>query len=194
MEAAKSRKQVDELHHTPAIIRSTTPQDPVPTDGGGATEQTVAAAGVLSSRLLQSLIFRNRSPAFGYSSISTDSPLAISTASTPAACSATLGATSAQRLQLGRSCRARRFCLNGSFVTAKASPHDADAVVWLGADFSDLVERGHPDAVELAEILGMRPMEHLFAAEDRRDWDDWINFFSRTSGSATKKGLIEVLL
>ena len=69
-----------------------------------------------------------------------------------------------------------------------------DAVVWLGADFSDLVERGHPDAVELAEILGMRPMEHLFAAEDRRDWDDWINFFSRTSGSATKKGLIEVLL
>lgn len=40
----------------------------------------------------------------------------------------------------------------------------------------------------------MRPMEHLFAAEDRRDWDDWINFFSRTSESATKKGLIEVLL
>lgn len=105
-----------------------------------------------------------------------------------------LGRQISRWLQLCRSCRVRRFCLNGSFVTAKASPHDADAVVWLGADFSDLVERGHPDAVELAEILGMRPMEHLFAAEDRRDWDDWINFFSRTSESATKKGLIEVLL
>jgi hypothetical protein len=79
-------------------------------------------------------------------------------------------------------------------VTAKASPHDADAVVWLGADFSDLVERGHPDAVELAEVLGMRPMEHLFAAEDRRDWDDWIDFFNRTIDPTVRKGLVEVTL
>jgi hypothetical protein len=40
----------------------------------------------------------------------------------------------------------------------------------------------------------MCPTEHLFAAEDRRDWDDWIRFFSRTSDPATRKGLVEVVL
>lgn len=36
--------------------------------------------------------------------------------------------------------------------------------------------------------------EHLFAAEDRRDWDDWIGFFSRTIDPTVRKGLVEVTL
>ena len=77
---------------------------------------------------------------------------------------------------------------------SQGSPNDADAVVLLGTDFADRVARGNLDAIELSEILGMRPTEHLFAAEDRRDWDDWIHFFSRTSDPATRKGLVEVVL
>jgi hypothetical protein len=46
----------------------------------------------------------------------------------------------------------------------------------------------------LAEILDSRPNEHLFAAEDRRDWDDWIDFFSRTIDPTVRKGLVEVTL
>jgi hypothetical protein len=97
-------------------------------------------------------------------------------------------------MRLCRSAGALRFCLNGSFVTAKESPNDADAVVLLGQDFADRIARGNLDAIELSEVLGMRPTEHLFAAEDRRDWDDWIQFFSRTSDPPSRKGLVEVLL
>jgi hypothetical protein len=105
-----------------------------------------------------------------------------------------LGRQVSRWIRLCRSSGARRFCLNGSFVTAKESPNDADAVVLLGPEFADRVARGNLDAIELAEILGMRPAEHLFAAEDHRDWDAWIHFFSRTSDPATRKGLVEVLL
>lgn len=105
-----------------------------------------------------------------------------------------LGRQISRWMRLCRSSGALRFCLNGSFVTAKESPNDADAVVLLGTDFADRVARGNLDAIELSEILGMRPTEHLFAAEDRRDWDDWIHFFSRTSDPATRKGLVEVVL
>ena len=105
-----------------------------------------------------------------------------------------LGRHISRWMRLCRSSGALRFCLNGSFVTAKESPNDADAVVLLGSDFADRVARGNLDAIELSEILGMRPTEHLFAAEDRRDWDDWIHFFSRTSDPATRKGLVEVVL
>jgi len=105
-----------------------------------------------------------------------------------------LGRQISRWMRLCRSSGALRFCLNGSFVTAKEAPNDADAVVLLGSDFADRVARGNLDAIELSEILGMRPTEHLFAAEDRRDWDDWIHFFSRTNDPAIRKGLVEVVL
>jgi hypothetical protein len=105
-----------------------------------------------------------------------------------------LGRQVSRWMRLCRSAGALRFCLNGSFVTAKESPNDADAVVLLGQDFTDRIARGNLEAIELSEILGTRPTEHLFAAEDRRDWDDWLQFFGRTSDPASRKGLVEVLL
>jgi hypothetical protein len=79
-------------------------------------------------------------------------------------------------------------------VTAKEVPNDVDAVVWLGADFAERITRGNVDAIVLAEILGTRADEHLFAAEDGRDWDDWIDFFGRTNDPSVRKGLVEVML
>ena len=79
-------------------------------------------------------------------------------------------------------------------MTAKEVPNDADAVVLLGPDFANRIARGNVDAILLAEILDSRPNEHLFAAEDRRDWDDWIDFFSRTIDPTVRKRLVEVTL
>jgi len=98
-------------------------------------------------------------------------------------------------LELSRSVRAKRLFVDGSFVTAKPDPNDVDAVVWLGADFVDRVSRGDVDAVELEMMLVTRQPEEIFAAEDRRDWDDWVEFFSRTRESDGRtKGVVEVKL
>jgi hypothetical protein len=105
-----------------------------------------------------------------------------------------LGRTVAHWLRLCRSAGAKRFCLNGSFVTAKEAPNDADAVVWLGPDFTERIAKGNLDAIELADLLGTRADHHIFAAEDGRDWDDWIDFFTRTTDPSVRKGLVEVTL
>ena len=105
-----------------------------------------------------------------------------------------LGRTISHWIRLCRSAGATRLCVDGSFVTAKELPNDADAVVLLGPDFATRIARGTVDAILLAEILDSRPNEHLFAAEDRRDWDDWIDFFSRTIDPTVRKGLVEVTL
>ena len=105
-----------------------------------------------------------------------------------------LGRTISHWIRLCRSAGATRLCVDGSFVTAKEVPNDADAVVLLGPDFATRIARGNVDAILLAEILDSRPNEHLFAAEDRRDWDDWIDFFSRTIDPTVRKGLVEVTL
>lgn len=85
--------------------------------------------------------------------------------------------------------------VNGSFVTAKLEPNDVDAVVWLADDFVDRVSRGDIDAVELETMLLTRHPEEIFAAEDCRDWDDWVTFFSRTrEADGRRKGIVEVQL
>lgn len=41
-------------------------------------------------------------------------------------------------------------------------------------------------------LLKRRP-EEIFAAEDRRDWDDWLEFFGRTRESdGRRKGVVEI--
>lgn len=51
------------------------------------------------------------------------------------------------------------------------------------------------DAVELEAMLLTRQPEEIFAAEDRRDWDDWVEFYSRTrEADGRRKGLVEVQL
>ena len=98
-------------------------------------------------------------------------------------------------IELSRTVAAKRLFVDGSFVTAKPAPNDVDAVVWLGDDFKDRVSRGDVGAVELEMMLVTRQPEEIFAAEDRRDWDDWVEFFSRTrKADGRRKGIVEVEL
>lgn len=71
-------------------------------------------------------------------------------------------------------------------VTAKPEPDDVDAVVWLAGDFVQRVVRGDMEAIELETMLLTRRPEEIFAAEDRRDWDDWVE--------GRRKGIVEVEL
>jgi hypothetical protein len=94
-----------------------------------------------------------------------------------------------------RAVGARRFLVDGSFVTAKEVPNDIDAVVLLSPDFEKQAEQGSPPALELEEMLLTRRPEELFAAEDETDWNGWVEFFSRTRETdGRRKGLVEVIL
>lgn len=89
----------------------------------------------------------------------------------------------------------RRLLVDGSFVTAKERPNDIDAVVLLPEDFQARVDRGDSGALELEDMLLTRRPEELFAAEDASDWNDWVEFFSRTrEADGRRKGLVEVVL
>ena len=98
-------------------------------------------------------------------------------------------------IELSRLIQAKRFFVDGSFVTEKNEPNDVDAVVWLPEDFAKRIFRGDIEALELETMLLTRRPEEIFAAEDRPDWDDWLEFFSRTRESdGRRKGLVEVEL
>jgi len=98
-------------------------------------------------------------------------------------------------IDLSREVGAKRLFVDGSFVTAKPDPGDLDAVVWLSADFAARVKRGEIAALELDLMLTSRQPEEIFAAEDRRDWEEWIEFFGRTrEADQRRKGLVEVQL
>ena len=72
-------------------------------------------------------------------------------------------------LQLARATRARRFLLDGSFVTDKAEPNDIDAVVLIADDFGQQVASGLDSAIEFETMLLSRNPEEVFAAEDVHD-------------------------
>jgi hypothetical protein len=98
-------------------------------------------------------------------------------------------------IELSRRVGATRFLADGSFVTAKADPADIDAVVLLPADFHHQIERGDETALELEQMLLTRQPEEIFAAEDEGDWEEWVQFFSRTRESdGRRKGLVEIQL
>ncbi len=98
-------------------------------------------------------------------------------------------------LELSRLTNARRFLVDGSFVTAKEEPKDIDAVVLLADGFEQQVSQGSDAALELEEMLLTRRPEEIFAAEDLRDWDEWVEFFSRTrEPDGRRKGLVEIEL
>lgn len=85
--------------------------------------------------------------------------------------------------------------IDGSFVTAKLEPNDLDAVIFLPNNFQAQVQEGIEPALELEEMLLTRRPEELFAAEDDTDWNEWIEFFSRTrEADGRRKGLVEVEL
>ena len=98
-------------------------------------------------------------------------------------------------LELARLTRSQRFLLDGSFVTAKERPGDIDAVVLLAEDFEQQLALELVPAVELEEMLRWHRPEEIFAAEDSRDWRDWVKFFSRTrEPDSRRKGLVEIEL
>jgi len=98
-------------------------------------------------------------------------------------------------LELSRLTGAYRFLVDGSFATAKEEPNDIDAVVLLAEDFGQQVSNGSDAALELEEMLLTRRPEEIFAAEDTRDWNDWVEFFSRTRETdGRRKGLVEIQL
>jgi hypothetical protein len=86
-------------------------------------------------------------------------------------------------------------CAGGCVVTAKPEPDDIDAVILLPANFADLVGHSTESALELEQMLLTRRPEELFAAEDESDWNDWVEFFSRTREfDGRRKGLVEIPL
>ena len=98
-------------------------------------------------------------------------------------------------IELVRQVGGQRLLLDGSFVTAKEQPNDIDAVILLPADFEQQVEQGVESALELEEMLLTRRPEEIFAAEDEADWNDWVEFFSRTrEADGRRKGLVEIEL
>ncbi len=98
-------------------------------------------------------------------------------------------------IYLARQIRASRLFIDGSFVTAKAEPNDVDAVVLLPSDFEEQIFAESEAAMELEGMLLTRRPEEIFAAEDETDWNDWIEFFSRTRESdGRRKGLVEIEL
>ncbi len=98
-------------------------------------------------------------------------------------------------IELAREINAERLLIDGSFITAKAEPNDVDAVIRLPSDFEEQVRQGLEAAIELEAVLLTRRPEELFAAEDEFDWNDWIEFFSRTrEADGRRKGLVEIAL
>ena len=98
-------------------------------------------------------------------------------------------------LELARQVSARRLLVDGSFVTAKDEPDDVDVVILLAPEFHRQLVEGMEPALELEEMLLTRRPEEIFAAEDDEDWKAWVEFFSRTRESdSRRKGLIEVRL
>lgn len=98
-------------------------------------------------------------------------------------------------IELTRLVGGQRLLIDGSFVTAKAEPHDIDAVILLPPNFQHQVEQGNEVALELEDMVLTRRPEEIFAAEDKTDWNEWIEFFSRTrEADGRRKGLVEVRL
>ncbi len=98
-------------------------------------------------------------------------------------------------IELARHVGARRLLVDGSFVTAKDDPGDIDAVVLLPPDFEQRIAEGDEGALELEQMLLCRRPEEIFAAEDDVDWNEWVEFFSRTrEADGRRKGLVEIEL
>jgi hypothetical protein len=88
-----------------------------------------------------------------------------------------------------------RLLVDGSFVTAKEEPNDIDAVILLPPDFERQIAEELQPALELEQMLLTRRPEEIFAAEDEADWNEWVEFFSRTrEADGRRKGLVEIRL
>lgn len=98
-------------------------------------------------------------------------------------------------IELARQINSLRMLIDGSFVTAKEEPNDIEVVVLLPRNFDQQIQDGSPSALELEELILTRRPEEMFAAEDDTDWNEWVQFFSRTrEADGRRKGLVEIQL
>ncbi len=98
-------------------------------------------------------------------------------------------------IDLARQTEVRRLFIDGSYVTSKPNPGDVDAVALLPVNFDEQIASEDEAATELEHMLLTRQPEELFGADDEQEWDEWIEFFSRTRESdGRRKGLVEVEL
>ena len=98
-------------------------------------------------------------------------------------------------LALARAIRAKRFLVDGSFVTAKDEPNDVDAVIWLPDNFPDQVALREEAAVMIEQMLVTQYPEELFPARNAKHWQEWVETFSRTREAVDhQKGIVEVRL
>ena len=96
-------------------------------------------------------------------------------------------------MELAREIGAERLLIDGSSVTSKEEPNDIDAVILLPPQFQSQINAVLEAALEVEEMLLIRRPEELFAAEDESDWDDGVEFFSRTrEADGRRKGLVEI--
>lgn len=98
-------------------------------------------------------------------------------------------------VDLARHCGALRMLVNGSFVTAKAEPNDVDVVIWLGANYLDLLANDDGEAILLEQMVDSGEPREIFIVDSEQKWNGWIEFFSQVRGYNNKqKGLVEVKL
>jgi hypothetical protein len=98
-------------------------------------------------------------------------------------------------IELGRKLGAKSLLIDGSFITAKKTPGDVDAVIFLPDDFEDKLSRSDADAIRLSEMLASRKPKELFAAQTEESWWKWFAFFSRTrEASGQIKRLVRISL
>jgi len=65
----------------------------------------------------------------------------------------------------------------------------------LPPDFENRIAINSDAVVEFEEMLLTRRSEEIFAAEDETDWNEWVEFFSRTwESDGRRRGLVEIEL
>ncbi len=86
---------------------------------------------------------------------------------------------------LARRSGAKRFIINGSFVTDVLEPNDVDCILLIGAGFP------HDQAAE-AELLAGLPFLELSLA-NQADFDLLVDEFFATDRHSVGKGMVEVI-
>jgi len=101
----------------------------------------------------------------------------------------------AEYVDLARHVGAHRIFIGGSFVSSKPEPGDVDIVIWVGGNFTGLLDALDEKALDLELRFLTRTPQEAFAAFDEEGWLDWVEFFSLVRGRRDlRKGLLEVKL
>jgi uncharacterized protein DUF6932 len=90
-------------------------------------------------------------------------------------------------MELGRQRGAQRLWVDGSFVTAKAEPHDIDTVILLPQNCTQQRAHEYAPSLEWEAMLLTRLPEEICAAEDETDSSDILRKYNGQSYHAQKE-------